>query len=188
MPAEFKKNGRPRKLWIPPGIVIPHFEGGRLQRIRVRRPEGEPRYYVVPGSSMATMTLGDVRRAAVVVESELDGILLHHRAGDLARVVALGSSAAKPDARATALLREAALILVALDFDKAGAQASPWWKQNFPQSKLWPPPVGKDPGEAYSKHGVDLAAWLRAGFPEGWTVGQALCSPPGLQGAAALRG
>ena len=171
-PAEKKKN-----VWIPRGLVIPHHEAGQVCRLRIRRPEGEPRYYIIPGSTMQTMVLGEVKRAALVVESELDAVLLHDLAGDLVRAVALGSARTKPDARSAALLSQASLILLALDNDEAGAAAIPWWVEAFPQAKRWPVPQGKDPGDSYQA-GIDLRAWIRSGFPEGWTIGQGLSSTP----------
>ena len=79
LPVLKKEDGKPRMLWIPQGLVIPceaspESRGNLIQRIRVRRPEGSPRFYVVPGSSMATMIIGEERKAFVVVESELDAI------------------------------------------------------------------------------------------------------------------
>ena len=166
-----------RNIWIPAGLVIPHAENGQVLRLRIRRPEGDPRYYVLPGSTMQTMVLGDVKRAAVVVESELDAVLLHALAGDLVRAVALGAARIKPDARTAAILKTASLILLALDNDDTGAASIPWWTENFPQARRWPVPQGKDPGDSY-KAGVDLRAWIKAGFPEGWTIGQGLSSSP----------
>lgn len=157
--------------------MIPLRDSGRVLRLRIRRPEGAPRYHVVPGSAMQAMVLGHVRRAAVVVESELDAILIHHLAGDLVSAAALGSASAKPDPRAAARLKSAALILNTLDYDQAGAQSFDWWAQNFPAARRWPTPQGKDPGEAYQA-GVRLRDWIRDGFPEGWTIGQALLDIP----------
>lgn len=39
-----------------------------------------------------------------------------------------------------------------------------WWRDRYPQAKLWPVPAGKDPGEAFAK-GVDIREWLRGGCP-----------------------
>jgi len=70
-----RDDGRPKALWIPRGLVIPYIVDGVIYRIRIRRPdEGGPRYYVLPGSSMAVMLVEPARRAFVVVESELDAI------------------------------------------------------------------------------------------------------------------
>ena len=84
----------------------------------------------------------------MVLESELDGMLLHQEAGDLAGVVALGNAQTRPDQAAWGALRQSRLILIALDGDAAGArEAWRWWTKHFPQARLWPPIDSKDPAE-----------------------------------------
>lgn len=173
-----EKTGRPRPLALPVGWVIPWFTaGGTLCRVRIRRPdplpEGMARYYIVPGSSSATMVIPakkgmgfDHRRIYVVIEAELDTILLSQEAGDIAGGVGLGSAQTKPDEPTTALLRDAAVVLNALDFDAAGAKARFWWEREFPDAERWPAPKGKDPGEAFLA-GVNIREWVIAGLPEG---------------------
>jgi hypothetical protein len=144
---------------------------GAVRRIRIRRfGEQEPRYYVLPGSIMACMAHGFPSRAAVIVESELDAIMLAGISGELVAVMALGSSTAKPGAEATKALAACAVVLVALDSDRAGAAAMRWWSENFTNSKRWPVPVGKDPGEAFAD-GVDIREWITAGLPKAWGIG-----------------
>lgn len=168
LPEQQKENGRAKALWIPRGLVVPYIRDGVILRIRIRRPEGEPRYYVLPGSSMATMLLEPARRAFVVVESELDAIAV--AAGNrLAGAVALGSVAAKPDADTFAVLKGALSILNALDYDTAGARAMDWWSEQFPRCDRWPVPRGKDPGEAV-KMGIALEEWINAGLPPALTI------------------
>ena len=165
-----EKNGRPRPLWIPRGIVIPLMVDGIVHRIRIRRekqdltPEFNLPYFMLPGSSAATMVMGDAVRAFVVVEAELDAAACFAAAGDICGAVAVGSSSTKPDETATALLKQALCILNALDFDDAGKKAFAWWRETFTGVKRWPVPEGKDPGEAFEK-GVDLRAWMLSGLP-----------------------
>lgn len=165
-----KDDGRPKALWIPRGLVIPYIIDGVVYRIRIRRPdESGPRYYVLPGSSMAVMTIEPRRRAFVIVESELDGIAIA-AACPLTGAVAMGSVAAKPDTDTTAVLRGSLQILNALDYDAAGAKAMTWWKEQFPNCERWPVPKGKDPGEAVAL-GIDLKSWIEAGLPPVMTMG-----------------
>jgi DNA primase len=187
LPELLKENGKPRMLWIPRGLVIPYCPplaevaqgagGGPVQRIRIRRPDGEPRYYVVPGSSMSTMVIGADRRAFVIIESELDGIACA-AATELAGAVALGTLQGKPDAAAYATLKEAVQILNALDYgDQGGGKAAAeramkWWSENFgDRCDRWPVPKGKDPGEAFQM-GIDLSSWIEAGLPPVITIGR----------------
>uniref|UniRef100_A0A831UCI3 Alpha helicase n=1 Tax=Geobacter metallireducens TaxID=28232 RepID=A0A831UCI3_GEOME len=171
-----KADGTAKKLWLPIGLVIPCYrdqgpgtEDRELHRVRIRRPEGDPRYYLVPGSGTGPMVLGTAARAYVVVESELDAILIHHLAGDIVGAVSQGNSTAKPDGAAHARLGEALAILVALDSDDAGAAAAVWWQRHYPQADRWPVPVGKDPGDAF-RAGCDIRQWVAAGLPPALTL------------------
>ncbi len=167
-----EKTRRPKPLWLPRGLVIPCLDqSGAVLRIRIRRPEGEPRYYVVPGSNAVPLYLARSRSVAVVVESELDALAVFEAAGDLVGAYAIGNSSAKPDSETFARLQELPLILIATDFDepdqrgqRAGSKAASWWVENFPQSERWPVPIGKDPGEAFMA-GTDLRTWIRTGLP-----------------------
>ena len=177
LPKEINdKTGKPKKLWIPKGLVIPYLVDGMVMRIRIRRPkedlksESDPRYYFVPGSSPAIMRIGEDMRAWVIEETELDGMLIAQEAGDLVGVHALGTAASKPDKHCMDDLSAAEVILVSTDFDKAGRNASGWWLQNFRQAERWPVPEGKDPGDMFKA--VDVRAWVLAGLPPAWHVGQ----------------
>lgn len=183
-PVEGKpdKSGKPtlkKTFWIPRGLVIPHSAGDApdspVARLRIRRPEAdrrefreETKYYVIPGSNMDAMILGRDARAFVVVESELDALMLHHQAGDLAGAVSvMTASVRKIEAGVLETLRDALAILVALDAegkDGAGAKGCARWMASFARAKRWPVPVGKDPGEAFEK-GANLRAWILAGLP-----------------------
>ena len=166
LPEIIKDNGKLRALWIPVGLVIPYIYDGRVARIRIRRPEvggpDDPRYYVLPGSSMKTMILEPDRRAFIVVESELDAVMIsqYPQIG----AVALGSVSAKPDVEVHDVLRNCLQILVSLDFDDPGAKAMQWWSEKFDNCERWPVPAGKDPGEAHQL-GVDIDKWIKTGLP-----------------------
>ena len=168
LPEVLKDDGRPKALWLPRGLVIPCIVDGVVYRVRIRRPEGEPRYYILPGSSMAVMIIGRERRAFVVVESELDAIACAE-SQLTAGAVALGSVSAKPDADAFAVLSGALQILNALDYDTAGAKAMAWWADHFDHCDRWPAPKGKDPGDAV-RMGTDLGRWIKAGLPPALTI------------------
>jgi len=161
----FNEQGKNTKLWLPAGLVIPCFHDNQLHRIRIRRhgPSDGMKYYIVPGSSMTPMTLGN-GKPFILVESELDANLLHQEAGDLVTATALGSSDIKPDRLLYEQLKEAYKILVSLDSDEAGANSS-WrfWMEHFPQATRWPVIKGKDPTEAYLS-GFNLRKWIITGI------------------------
>jgi len=173
LPHMIDENGISKELWLPSGLLIPYINGHTI-RIRVRRFNSAGRYYVVPGSSTAPMLL-DTKEVMVVVESELDALLLTQEV-DFVGVVALGAVDFKPDIETTDKLKQAKLVLVALDSDNAGARASwCWWTKNFPNAKRWgTSPFGKDPTEAY-QNGLDLKTWIKAGIPK-YTSEK--CDPP----------
>jgi DNA primase len=167
IPAEMKPDGKPKKLWIPKGLVIPCYENQRIIRLRVRCADKRSKYVLIPGSDMRPMVWNVEKKAVVIVESELDGLLLHQEVGDLVGVVALGSAQAKPDQETHDLLQNADLILVALDSDDAGAKAAwTFWPETYGcKVKRWPCIRGKDPSEAWA-NGLDIRAWVMAGLPE----------------------
>ena len=159
-------DGMLKKLWLPAGLVIPAFDRTEVVRLRIRRPNGAPRYVIVPGSSMTPLIAGrETGAVVVVVESELDALLLNQEAGHMCLIVALGSVAKRPDKGLHARLRRASLILNALDFDEAGAKETQnFWARTYKaKMKRWPVPTGKDPSEAFQK-GIDLKAWIGAGL------------------------
>lgn len=168
--AEEKKDGRDKKLWLPAGIVIPLVIDGACWRIRVRRFAGDgPKYYMLPGSSNRQLVTAGDPRAAVVVESELDALTLAAQIDGAAMAVALGSAAIKPDLPAHKALSACIRILVALDYDDAGAKAWPWWER-YGTARRWPVAVEKDPGDAFAA-GVDLKARVWGGLPPAMSIG-----------------
>jgi len=161
---EKTEDGKDKKLWLPAGLVIPLMENDHVSRLRIRRPAGKPRYVVVSGSDMGPMTWTLDQGAVVIVESELDGLLIRQEAGDLVGVVALGSAQSKPDIEAERVLKSANTLLIALDYDKAGAEASyRHWLKSYPNARRWPVPVGKDPGEAFQM-GLGIREWIEVGL------------------------
>lgn len=162
----YDDQGREKNLWIPRGIVTPCLVQNTVHRLRIRPFDKNlgRKYFLVPGSSLAPMILGQ-GESVVIVESELDALLINQEAGDLVQTVALGSVAVKPDTELTAILQQARIILVALDNDAAGAKVSQeWWQKYFPQSTRWPVPIAKDPSEAFQQ-GLDIRTWIIAGLP-----------------------
>jgi len=159
--------GKPRKLKLSAGLIIPTLVGNRIVSIKIRRfpwKEGNKpsKYTYVKGSSSAPLMLPG-GPAVVVVESELDALLVAQEAKSLATAVALRSASNKPDVETTKLLRDAKVILVATDFDEAGIVAWGWWKKYFPNAFYWPVSVGKDVGEMVEA-GVSAKEWVKTGI------------------------
>ncbi len=172
---ELNDKGNPKKLYFPPGLIIPHFcsETGEPLSIRIRRSnpvecEKYGKYYILPGSSLEPMVINPKEDLAgpapvVIVESELDAILLGQEIKNPFVVVALGSAQATPHVELVHQLREAPYVIVALDSDQPGYKATQFWLEEFNNTVWFPVPVnfGKDPGDAY-QNGLDLNLWLQA--------------------------
>ncbi len=160
-----------KKLWIPKGLLIPTYDlaTGEPLKLKIRRSdwhEGDklPKYVEISGSAQRPAVYGcPVSKSIVVVESELDAILLQQCAGDLCCSMALGGASKRPDVESHRLLLQAPAIVFSLDVDTAGALAFRWWWQVFPRIKLWPPPIGKSPGDAHLA-GIDLRKWISSGL------------------------
>lgn len=163
LPLELRDDGRPKKLWSPAGLVIPTFRAGAVVRVQVRRPEGEPRYICLPGSSTEPATVGDGTAGAVIVESELDAFLIGQEAGDLVVAVAIRSAAGKPDKATHETLNDGRAVLVALDGDEAGGKAA-WgfWRENYPAAIRWPSGA-KDPTDGW-RAGLSIRGWVVEGL------------------------
>lgn len=174
----YPDGGESKLLKLYQGLVIPVERHGALVELRIRRPQGEPRYMVIDGSAkpaLPLVTRWDAK-AYVVVESALDAILIDGVAGDLVGVVAMGNASIKPNAELHELFGKALHISVSLDSDQvkvnpqngkpmaAGQQYSGWWLGTYGQAERVPVIGGKDPGDAY-KAGVDLRTWVLAGLP-----------------------
>ena len=156
-----QKTGKEKKLWIAQGLVIPDGD----TRIRIRRsepPPDESRYRNVSGSSMKPMIRWQDQQAVVILESELDGLLVHQEAGDLVGIVSLGSAQLKPDAELHDRLMAAKIILVSLDNDEAGMKAVGFWRR-YAGFKRWPVIRGKDICEQWLA-GIAVDQWVKAGL------------------------
>lgn len=170
---EIKSNGRPKRVWIPKGLVIPVFNAGyQLMRVKFRvfgAGEARPKYIPLPQNekNIAPLVCQDKKITDwQVVESELDGLLLYQEANQFVNLIALGSAVFRPDAETWEKLKTARKVLISLDFDEAGNKnACQWWEKNLKpgQFRLWPVPEGKDPTDAY-KAGWNLVEWSKAGL------------------------
>ena len=182
LPPEMNPDtGRPRRMWMPAGLVIPSIHDGQVVAVKIRRagwtPEDRlPKYAALAGSAPVPFVMGQGEgKPVVVVESELDAVLTAQEARDLVCAVALRSARGRPDAEAHALLLAAPVILVATDGDEAGATAWPWWRTNYPQAKRWPVPAGKDVGDLPREM---IRPWFEAGIAPSCRASGSAPPPP----------
>ncbi|BCL59950.1 hypothetical protein DGMP_06430 [Desulfomarina profundi] len=180
LPERQGKDGRPGRIWIPRGWVIPAYDDqGHIIQVRIRRLDedikkfaGNIKYYPVSGSSMATMVIYPSADVFVVVECGFDAILIAGAMGG-GRVGAITTwnVSARPDTRAHGILSSASLILNGLDYDRAGEKEQSWWNKTYPQNRRLPQPKNgiNDPGEAFSA-GVNIQAWIKDSLPRGLRI------------------
>ena len=168
-------------LWVPAGLIIPVFAAdGAVHRLRIRRPGWarkdflpELKYVWLEGSGNAPMVLrpAGVSRGWVVEEAELDGMACAAAHAEVT-VLALGTVKAPITSSLRQELQEAPVLLLCLDSDPGkngkkgpGPAAVEAWQREFRQSRFWPVPAGKDPGDYVREHQGDLHGWLEAGLP-----------------------
>jgi hypothetical protein len=142
------------------GIVIPWFDGDRLTKINIRRPEGsDPKYRQVFGDRPRVYpSLDGIEpgRPLVIDEGEFDALLLGQECYDLATVVTLGSASVRPDLAARAEMLVACPWFIAIDADAAGDKAASGWPTAA--RRVRPPGHFKDWTEA-AQAGIDLHRW-----------------------------
>ena len=160
-----KVTGKPKKLWIPAGLIIPGYDAsGNLARIKIRT-GGDVKYVLLSGSNTGAAFYGDKNlQAFAVVESELDAILLGQLAPDLVCPLSSGSASIRPDAVALELIGGHKCLLM-LDSDDAGIKSVLNIWLDLPGASPWiiPAKYGKDVTEAY-KNGVDVRQFVEAGL------------------------
>ena len=163
---EIKDDGKPRKMWLPTGLIIPTFsENGNVIKVKIRRlnwKEGDkyPKYVELSGSKQCFSIYGDTSLpCALVLESEFDALLVQQFASDILYCVALGGSTKPIDQQTDLLLRTTSTLLFCPDFDEAGAVAWKKWKNMFLNIHRVMTPLGKSPGDDYLA-GIDLREWL----------------------------
>jgi len=170
------ETGRPFKVWLPDGLVIPlHDIVGRFVGIKIRRKPKEPPFAFVSGGSevpaMFSQAIQTIQPAPafIVVESELDAILLWQKAGDFITPISTGGVSMRPDKTTVEKMAAGPVSLLSFDSDDAGKEKKnllPWKEvlKNFYLHPI-PPRFGKDHTEA-ARSGMNLRTWLKAGLAD----------------------
>jgi DNA primase len=156
--------GRGRRVWLPSGIVIPWYVADDVQRLQVRRLEGEPRYVGISGSGTPLYNGHRIKPATPVVLTEgvFDALVLRQEAGDICTPVATGSSAATGNATWTRALATASVVLIAFDADEPGDKGAARWLSVLSNAHRWRPYWG-DVCDMH-RDAVDLRAWIQQGI------------------------
>ena len=176
LPEATNSMGKPKKIWLPMGLVMPAIRDGHVYKLKIRRPNprtpwGDDRKYweVAGGANRLYHVYG---RATcwvwVLVETERDAALIWQQCRmDGVGAIGIGGASKRPCDHVAGLLRRARVVLNALDYDTAGA-SNTWnfWVREFPNSIRYPAPpsLGKDVGDA-ARAGLNVRQWVRDGLP-----------------------
>lgn len=190
------------KIWWPVGLVFASMRDGLPAKVKIRvetLPAWMPadlRYFQIVAGKIPHGYRAPYLIAGrpdfkiwVIVETDRDAYLIWSACRGLPiGVMAVGSAGSRPDAYAANILKNAELILCALDNDAAGRKfAQSFWKDEFPLARRWPVPTrcGKDAGDAVrplrlmrgkfeldefynmslDSFYVDIRQWIKAGIP-----------------------
>ena len=163
LPPELREDGKPKKLFLPAGLLIP---GPDRLRIRRAKPGEFGKYFVAPGSGNAPLVIGadhpSESTGAVIVEGELDAMLLCQEIPGPVLIIAMGSTSNGPAPAMVADLARRPFVLISLDADAAGGKAA-WqrWMNAIPNATRAPVPAtwGKDHADAFLS-GHNLSEWF----------------------------
>jgi hypothetical protein len=139
-------------LLIPPGIVIPWFEGDVLWKIEINRytePNKKDRYGQVLGSAEGLYNVGSIQygKPVMLVENVYCAASVEQVAGDLVACVATGSADRGRSPRWTAELMQASYIIQAFDDDEAGEKGAEHWLNIYEKCFRFQPCFYKDPND-----------------------------------------
>jgi uncharacterized protein YjbI with pentapeptide repeats len=166
---EADKDGSPKPLLLPPGFVLPRFEGAILNRILIL-PEGwqEGKNLdsgtLVEGSAVIPLFLPCEEGAPVIrVTDELQAWYVEKEIGDACSVIALADPGEKPDDVAAKEIKDAPLFIVVLPANAAEKDRKPW-SDKFPNALPYPLPKG-DTVFAAHRLGIDIRGWIMEAMP-----------------------
>lgn len=151
-------------VWARRGYTIPHFYGGDLWRVRIRKFQADTdpdKYKVVSGAGDGKTQLfnGDMLASnphtVIIVGGEFDAMLAQQHAPDGVSIVTPGSETVKPHWEIDYLLR-GRHVWIAFDTDEAGNAGAQAWAALGQRLQV---PHGKDVTE-FAQAGGDVRAWL----------------------------
>jgi len=147
-----------RGVWR--GITIPHYYGGELWAVNVRRSVGDPKYKVITGSKRCQLFNGDYLflddvQNVIVCGGEFDALVAQQFAPKGVAVVTFGSETKRVTWEVDYLLR-GKRVLIAYDNDSAGDKGATQWAKLGERARV---PFGKDITE-FVQQGGDIAGWL----------------------------
>jgi DNA primase len=160
-----------KPVFLSRGITLPGRVGGVCWYLKIRRPQGRPKYLQVRGSRTALFMANalSAHETILLCEGEFDALLLAQEASDLTGIATLGSASQHLDLTAWGwYLLNARRFLVAYDMDgksEAGAQDLLTLRHSIWSNVLQLRPQDKDLTDFYQSGG-DLRAWVKSSLNE----------------------
>lgn len=170
MSSETKADGKSRILWMPKGLVVPWISNKKVLKINIRRLEWHPedkygKYIKIPGSMNCPAVYGDPSLPiGILLESEFDALLIQQEASHHLFCLANGGSCQPMDLQTDCFIRKK-ILLFCPDVDLGGAKFLNKLQEIYKNGILWPAPIGKSPGDAFTL-GVNLQKWILQGIKE----------------------
>ena len=180
LPPVMKKDGRPKKVWISNGLLIPTLRKRGVVAVTIRRndfKQGDelPKIcQVASGVPALYIMAGSIGQPVVIVEGPLDALLVWQESkGTVAALSPIGTTktlSALPS-QVVQMIEAAPLALLTLDNDgirgdakqDTGLLSSKAWLERFPRLIMHRTPTAKDPGD-YIKAGGDFKGFLAYGI------------------------
>lgn len=162
VPEKIRERGT---VLIPPGIIIPWFEGETLWKVAVRRlDELDPnrRYRDIAGSAHGLYNIDSIQsgKPCMLVEAEFCAASVEQAAGDLASVVATGSADKGRNPYFIPTLSLPSCLPQAFDNDppdsdgkRAGDAGAVYWLCLYDHCFRHRPTAAKDPNDMLRKYG-----------------------------------
>jgi len=161
--------GLDEDVWLPRGITIPWRLDvpveGTLWNVRIRRPEGKPKYVGLRAAGNGLFNYADQVLPAVICEGEIDAMTVWQEASGLVMPLATGGTQNAHLARWVARLARLPLVLIAFDTDAAGEAAARWWLARLQNAVIWPP-ICHDINDMLLG-GKDVRRWIEDGLLNG---------------------
>jgi len=161
--------GLDKDVWIPRGITIPWYLDvpveNTLWNVRIRRPEGKPKYVGLPAAGNGLFNYADQVLPALICEGEIDAMTVWQEASDLVLPLATGGTQNAHLSRWVARLARLPLVLIAFDTDAAGEATVQWWLECLKNAVVWPPTC-HDINDMLTR-GEDVRRWIQEGLMNG---------------------
>jgi len=158
-------------LEIPPGLVMPRFDGAVLNRILVRTAalQGSAaalRDVLVDGSDETPLVLPAAIEDApfVRVATELEALLVEEEVGDACAVVALWDPSEEPDKDTKEAIDAYDVFLVVMPDDPSFESEWEGWKKTYPNAQKLLLPHGWSVFDSRRK-GTDIRKWILDALP-----------------------